>query len=95
VVVDTPVSIPEELENSNRQQDDTSLIIHPLRRSSRVWNWRSTVGIAGLVVLFTPFTMVANSLILGEAPIDPSDYALRTRRILTSTPLIDGHNGLS
>ncbi|GAM41910.1 hypothetical protein TCE0_042r15407 [Talaromyces pinophilus] len=78
LVADTPLSIPDELASNSRQRDDTALIVHPQR----------------LAVLFAPFTAVASWLIPGEAPINPGDYALRTRRVLKSTPLIDGHNDL-
>ncbi|KAI0017011.1 dipeptidyl aminopeptidase [Xylariomycetidae sp. FL0641] len=29
-----------------------------------------------------------------DPPVDPTDYALRTEKVLASTPLIDGHNDL-
>jgi membrane dipeptidase len=94
LVADTAVSIPQELGSNSRQRDDTALIVHAQRRSSRIWNWRYALGIAGLAVFFAPFTTAASWLMPVEVPIDPSDYALRTRRVLKSTPLIDGHNDL-
>ncbi|KAH8690459.1 membrane dipeptidase-domain-containing protein [Talaromyces proteolyticus] len=90
----TPVRISEELERSNQRPDDTSLIVHPQRRSSWGWNWRYTLGVVGIAVILAPITTVATWLGLGEAPIDTTNYALRTRRVLESTPLIDGHNDL-
>lgn len=94
LVADRPLSIPEELESNSNQQYETALIVQPRRRISGIWNWRYTLGIAGLAVLFSPLTSVVSWLIPGEIPIDPTDYALRTRRVLQSSPLIDGHNDL-
>lgn len=45
-------------------------------------------GAAGIVLA------VAGYLAVGKQAVDPTDYALRTERILSSTPLIDGHNDL-
>jgi membrane dipeptidase len=87
-----PVSLPERLESVNeREANNTALIVHPQRRQS--WVWRA-LGVAGLAVLVAPLISVASWLVPGEAPIDPTNYALRTRRVLQSTPLIDGHNDL-
>ena len=32
--------------------------------------------------------------LFGQQPIDTQDYAARTKHVLQSTPLIDGHNDL-
>ncbi|KAF7562323.1 hypothetical protein G7046_g1810 [Stylonectria norvegica] len=60
----------------------------PQRRQSRKWPY--ALAVAGLAILAFPFTWVSP----GEEPIDPTNYALRTRRVLETTPLIDGHNDL-
>ncbi|KAK6954065.1 hypothetical protein Daesc_004027 [Daldinia eschscholtzii] len=73
--------------------DENSLIVHP-QAFQHDWlrRWRSTIIVAGLAVLIAPFTSLGSWFSLTRAPIDPINYALRTRRILETTPLIDGHN---
>lgn len=44
----------------------------------------------GFAILIAPFAWISSS----ESPIDPTNYALRTKRVLETTPLIDGHNDL-
>jgi len=66
---------------------ETALVLHPdLRRSTS--RFRCSFFFAGLAFLFTPFVSLWNF----ESPVDPTNYAERARRVLKSTPLIDGHN---
>lgn len=48
--------------------------------------------------IFACFSAIVCALVgywvLQDENIDPTDYALRTERILSTTPLIDGHNDL-
>ncbi|KAF2488690.1 hypothetical protein BU16DRAFT_520459 [Lophium mytilinum] len=68
-----------------------SLILHPHARPlGFLARFRYSLYAAGIALLFTPLTY----LWTGQAPIDPSNYVERTRRVLKTTPLIDGHNDL-
>lgn len=75
------------------ESERNSLIIHP-QASRHNWlrRWRNTLIAASFAILITPFTSVGTWLSPAETPIDPTDYALRTKSILQTTPLIDGHN---
>ncbi|KAL1861100.1 hypothetical protein Plec18170_001615 [Paecilomyces lecythidis] len=48
---------------------------------------------AALAVLAAAIAAVG-SVMIREPAIDPTDYALRTKNLLRTTPLIDGHNDL-
>lgn len=73
------------------QNDESRAVIVPQQQNpSQRRSWPYAVAIAGLALLATPFTWLAP----GEEPIDPTNYALRTKRVLETTPLIDGHNDL-
>ncbi|KAI0173365.1 membrane dipeptidase-domain-containing protein [Hypoxylon sp. FL1284] len=73
--------------------NDNALIVHR-QSSSYSWlsQWRGALVTAGLALLIAPFTSLGGWLSPAGAPIDPTDYALRTKRVLETTPLIDGHN---
>ncbi|KAI1373213.1 membrane dipeptidase-domain-containing protein [Hypoxylon crocopeplum] len=73
--------------------DRNALIIHP-QASQNGWlrRWRGTIIAASFAVLIAPFTSFGSWFLPAESPIDPTDYALRTKRVLQTTPLIDGHN---
>ena len=45
-------------------------------------------AVVGIILAIASYTGV------GKQAVDPTDYALRTERILSTTPLIDGHNDL-
>jgi membrane dipeptidase len=60
-------------------------------RSRRGWLFGiGTLGILLASVLINPWTAPQDA----PAPIDPTDYAARTKHVLSTTPLIDGHNDL-
>lgn len=65
------------------------VIVHPRRApGARSWPW--AFATAGLALLLAPITYLWPS----AAPIDPLDYAARTKQVLKTTALIDGHNDL-
>ncbi|KAJ4300696.1 hypothetical protein N0V90_002784 [Kalmusia sp. IMI 367209] len=75
----------------SRPVENSLLILRPSSQNVGFFNkWRSSFLVAGFTLLFTPLTL----LWLGEAPVDPTNYAERTKRVLRTTPLIDGHNDL-
>ncbi|KAI1407140.1 membrane dipeptidase-domain-containing protein [Hypoxylon sp. FL1857] len=70
---------------------ERSLIVHPHTQGSGFFfRFRYHLFAAGFAVLLRPLAF----LWPGQSPIDPTNYAERTRRVLKSTPLIDGHNDL-
>lgn len=70
---------------------DSALILHPASQRSGIFTrLRAPWLVAGLAFLFTPLTFFWPA----TSPINPTDYAGRARRVLQSTPLIDGHNDL-
>lgn len=80
---DTPsTALPSE--GAAPQESDTSLVIHPqaARSSGILARFRYPILAAGIALLLSPLTF----LWPGEAPVDPSDYAERTKRVLKSTP---------
>ncbi|KAF2811330.1 uncharacterized protein BDZ99DRAFT_385120 [Mytilinidion resinicola] len=69
----------------------SSLILHSQAQPSGfLARFRYSLYAAGIALLFTPLTYLWS----GQAPIDPTNYVERTRRVLKTTPLIDGHNDL-
>ena len=69
----------------------TDVVLLPRDRISRTnARWRNFFVASGLTILLTPFTFLWHR----EMPVNPADYAERTRRVLNTTPLIDGHNDL-
>lgn len=77
--------------STGQEQSSQTIVVHPQRqRSNPLWRWPYALTTAGLAILLAPLAWWLQA----EAPIDPTDYALRTRRILKTTPLIDGHNDL-
>ncbi|KAF2675773.1 hypothetical protein K458DRAFT_323692 [Lentithecium fluviatile CBS 122367] len=83
---DTPVASPDLT-----PARESALILHPNSQTSGFFaRWRRSFIAAGLAALLSPLTF----LWPGEAPINPTDYTERTRRVLKITPLIDGHNDL-
>ncbi|KAI2781639.1 membrane dipeptidase-domain-containing protein [Daldinia loculata] len=88
---DAPFQTADRRDSANL--DENALIVHPqVSQYSWLRRWRSTIIATSLAVLIAPFTSLGSWLSLAESPIDPTDYALRTKHILKTTPLIDGHN---
>ena len=78
---------------ATEQNDSTqnAIIVHPQRHQAG-WlrRWRGAFLTAGLALFIGPLSWFG----LAEQPIDPTDYAARTKRVLKQVPLIDGHNDL-
>ncbi|KAM0335232.1 hypothetical protein ACHAQA_000275 [Verticillium albo-atrum] len=90
VTVATPTNEDSPQLQSTTPSDRT-LIVHPQSRNAGFFaRFRYPLLTAGFALLLSPLTFLWS----GESPVDPSDYAERTRRVLKSTPLIDGHNDL-
>lgn len=53
-------------------------------------SWPILTGLAGIILATASFGIVKFSV----QDIEPTDYSLRTEKILSTTPLIDGHNDL-
>ncbi|KAJ4251496.1 hypothetical protein NW762_011483 [Fusarium torreyae] len=72
-------------------ENERSLTIRPSSQSRGFQSWlRYPLLAAGIGLLLSPLSLFWP----GEGPVDPTDYAERTRRVLKTTPLIDGHNDL-
>ncbi|KAI2465945.1 membrane dipeptidase-domain-containing protein [Annulohypoxylon bovei var. microspora] len=90
------VSLPNDEQHPstqavNPEAPERSLIVHSQNQSSGFFSrFRYHLFAAGFAFLLGPFAF----LWPGQSPIDPTNYAERTRRVLKSTPLIDGHNDL-
>lgn len=64
----------------------------PTSTSRRGWLWGGlgTIGVLLASSIFNPFSNIQEAVI----HIDLTDYAARTKHVLSTTPLIDGHNDL-
>jgi membrane dipeptidase len=96
-MADTTQTIPRPGASVQSQEnaDDangtsTAIVQSTSRRQNRSWAY--SVAAAGIALLALPFSFLSTSF--AQAPIDPTDYALRTKNVLKTTPLIDGHNDL-
>ncbi|KAF2115334.1 membrane dipeptidase-domain-containing protein [Lophiotrema nucula] len=71
---------------------DRALVLHPSSQSNGITSrLRSVFVAASLAIILTPLSLIWPGI---QPPLDPSNYSERARRILKSTPLIDGHNDL-
>ncbi|KAJ3544798.1 hypothetical protein NM208_g2855 [Fusarium decemcellulare] len=94
------VVTPEREDNTTGDADpvasDTNerhgaLILRSSASATAWWaRFRNPIIVAGFTLLLSPFAF----LWPGQESIDPTNYAERTKRILKTTPLIDGHNDL-
>lgn len=76
---------------SREETGSQAIVVHPQRQhGNALWRWPYVFATAGLAILLSPFAWWSQA----ESPIDPTNYALRTQRVLKTTPLIDGHNDL-
>jgi membrane dipeptidase len=57
-------------------------------------SWTRIVTAISLAALLAPAIYLRSFFQPAELPIDPTDYAARTKRALSQTPIIDGHNDL-
>ncbi|OAA63470.1 Peptidase M19, renal dipeptidase [Niveomyces insectorum RCEF 264] len=77
--------------STDATENRRALVVRSDVQGAGRWAWfRYPLLAAGLALVLSPLTL----LWPGEGPVDPSNYAERTRRVLKSTPLIDGHNDL-
>jgi membrane dipeptidase len=96
-MADNTQTLPRDADSSENRpanendNNSSAVIVQPVSRGTNR-SWAYTFAVLGLAFLATPFSLLSTSL--GRAPIDPTDYALRTKRVLETTPLIDGHNDL-
>ncbi|GKT70260.1 microsomal dipeptidase [Colletotrichum tofieldiae] len=75
--------------------NSSAIVIHPSQQPGRRYRrWQFAFFAAGLAIFISPFTRLRGWLQFVDEPIDPTNYALRTKRVLETTPLIDGHNDL-
>lgn len=79
---------------SSTTASSQAVVLSGARRSPssrRAWLFGlGTLGVILASVLLNPFTSPQES----SPNIDPTDYAARTKHVLSTTPLIDGHNDL-
>ncbi|KAF4463324.1 membrane dipeptidase [Fusarium albosuccineum] len=76
---------------SDTNERQGALILHSSSSATAWWTrFRNPIIAAGFALLLSPFAF----LWPGQESIDPANYAERTKRILKTTPLIDGHNDL-
>jgi membrane dipeptidase len=52
--------------------------------------WRLAIFVISIATLSVPFSFLQPA----KFPVDPHDNAARTKHVLSTTPLIDGHNDL-
>jgi len=57
-------------------------------------SWTKIVTAISLAAFLAPAIYLRSFFQPAELPIDPTDYAARTKRTLSQTPIIDGHNDL-
>ena len=77
--------------NSPERQDSRAVVVHQQgHQRAWFWRWPFAIATAGAAILLSPFLWLSPA----QEPIDPTNYALRTKRVLENTPLIDGHNDL-
>ncbi|KAI0381315.1 membrane dipeptidase-domain-containing protein [Hypomontagnella monticulosa] len=84
-------SIPPPSEERDTSVPDRSLVVRSQNQNSGFFSrFRYHLFAAGFAFLLSPLAFIWT----GQSPIDPTNYAERTRRVLKTTPLIDGHNDL-
>ncbi|KAH9885548.1 membrane dipeptidase-domain-containing protein [Xylariomycetidae sp. FL2044] len=88
----TSVESPEsQVQSDSTARPERSLVVHSESQDAGFLSrFRYHFLTAGIAFLLTPLAFFWP----GAAPLDPTDYAERTNRVLSSTPLIDGHNDL-
>ncbi|KAH8430922.1 dipeptidase [Aspergillus melleus] len=80
-------------------ENPNQVTLHANRRNGqsptrRFWHWPSILATASIAVLVAPVYNLATGLFYAPDIPHPTDYLGRARRILKTTPLIDGHNDL-
>lgn len=86
---DVDLSARDDNDNLTTNRNNRTLILRSEPQTSGWYRFLpSPFKMAGTALLFS----LLGFLWPGQEPIDPTDYAERTRRVLKTTPLIDGHN---
>ncbi|KAI1653384.1 membrane dipeptidase-domain-containing protein [Daldinia decipiens] len=93
-IEDTLLSTGGQSQSSQRVDSsapERSLIVHSQANNSGLFSrFRYHLFAAGFAFLLGPLAFIWP----GQSAIDPTNYVERTRRVLKTTPLIDGHNDL-
>ncbi|KAI1763139.1 membrane dipeptidase-domain-containing protein [Hypoxylon sp. FL1150] len=84
------VQQPSQQGATSRVPEQSLVVRSQTQNSGFLSRFRYHIFAAGFAFLLGPFAF----LWPGQSPVDPTDYAERTRRVLKTTPLIDGHNDL-
>ncbi|KFA54569.1 hypothetical protein S40293_02264 [Stachybotrys chartarum IBT 40293] len=90
-VVATPSTVSSPRMKISPLSNEHSLVLHREKKSrGAIWRER----LRNPLNIFCAAVLVGTCISLWRTPIDPTDYAERTRHVLKDTPLIDGHNDL-
>lgn len=83
---------PPLMDTSGPAQPSRDLVLSTSESNPASWfkRWRLAILAISVAALSVPLSFLQPSKI----PIDPHDYAARTEHVLSTTPLIDGHNDL-
>ncbi|KAI6081943.1 membrane dipeptidase-domain-containing protein [Hypoxylon rubiginosum] len=81
---------PSQQEATSRSPEQSLVVRSQTQNSGFLNRFRYHLFAAGFAFLLGPFAF----LWPGQSLVDPTNYAERTRRVLKTTPLIDGHNDL-
>ncbi|UPK99766.1 hypothetical protein LCI18_010701 [Fusarium solani-melongenae] len=80
-----------EGDDNTSAENERSLTVRANYQSENTRSWlRYPFLAAGIALFLGPLSFFWPR----EGPIDPTDYVERTKRVLKTTPLIDGHNDL-
>jgi len=83
----------DKSEPVNAASQEIAVIPHS---STSPWlgRWRASLALLTIGIVALPLSGLGLLLRPFQQSIDPKNYALRAERILSQTPLIDGHNDL-
>lgn len=84
-------SIPPPSEERETSVSDRSIVVRSQSQSSGFFSkFRYHLFAAGFAFLLSPLAFIWT----GQSPVDPTNYAERTRRVLKTTPSVTIHAGL-
>ena len=80
------------MDTSGPAPSSQAVILSAREPNSGSWfkRWRLSIITISIAAVSVPLSYLQP----GRVPIDPHDYAARTKHVLSTTPLIDGHNDL-
>ncbi|KAI5863856.1 membrane dipeptidase-domain-containing protein [Durotheca rogersii] len=82
---------PSSAASGSASSTERTLVVRSQTQNTGFFSrFRYHLFAAGFAIMLGPFAF----LWPGQSPIDPTNYVERTRRVLKTTPLIDGHNDL-